>query len=82
MTEAWIDVRDRLPEKGGRYRVLRRSLGNRPPYEDVCRYTPAINASPPYWSNSRGVIIKTVEAWKGERIDDDREGDQRADAGV
>lgn len=59
----WIYCTDRQPPAWGEYRVLRRGIGRRPPYEDRCRWSPPINASRGYWINGKSTIISTVIAW-------------------
>lgn len=67
----WINCEERQPERWGEYRVLRRGLGRRPAYEDRCKWSPPVNASPGYWINSKSTIITTVIAWWEEVPGDD-----------
>ena len=59
----WVKCSERQPEKWGEYRVIRRGLGKRPRYEDLCRWTPPGSNTDGYWINSRCTIIQTVEEW-------------------
>lgn len=60
----WTPVSVRLPDKAGEYRVVRRGLGGRPRWEDLCDFVPATDKQPACWKNFRGVTIQTVEWWK------------------
>lgn len=63
----WVDVSERLPERQGDYRVMRRAFGGRPEYEDICHwvmpeiYRPDQPAG--YWANRTWVVINTVTKW-------------------
>ena len=60
----WIDVNERLPEKNGKYLVMRRAIGTRPTYEDECLFIR--NESDPaetYWTNMRRTVINSVICW-------------------
>lgn len=68
----WVYCGDRQPPVWGEYRVLRKGIGNRPAYEDHCKWTPPINASEGYWINRKSTIIRTVIAWWEEETGDVR----------
>ena len=60
----WIDVNDRLPERDGEYRVMRRAIGKRPEYEDVCRFIRnRSDRDETYWTNRNRVVISSVTRW-------------------
>ena len=60
----WIDVKDRLPEKNGEYIVMRRAIGKRPDYEDMCKFVRnKDDAQETYWTNVKNVVINSVTAW-------------------
>ena len=61
----WVKVRDRLPESSGKYKVIRRAIGNRPDYEDECSLIRSMDTVSGYahWLNRQGKVITTVVKW-------------------
>lgn len=60
----WVRSEDRLPEKKGEYKVIRRAGrcsyfgGKKSYYEDICTYE-----DNGYWRSEKGIRINTVEWW-------------------
>ena len=64
----WVSVKERQPVKAGEYKVMRRGIGNRPNYEDVCKYHEPVTTKymeiDGYWTNRVGKVIGSVESWE------------------
>ena len=64
----WVSVKERQPVKAGEYKVMRRGIGNRPNYEDICKWNEPVHIRDfeiqGYWTNRVGKVIGSVESWE------------------